>query len=114
LEGIASAFRSQYDEMLALGVRPRARLVGAGNGIRRNPLLGQLLSEALALPIVTPLHAEEAAFGAALVATVAVGELPGLAAARRPPSRSEAPGPVAPAAPPPAARSARARTVGPA
>jgi ribulose kinase len=50
-------------------------LIGSGNGIRRNPLLADLLGSAFELPLVYPLHTEEAAHGAAMLATVAAGEL---------------------------------------
>ncbi|MGZ4411021.1 MAG: FGGY-family carbohydrate kinase, partial [Gaiellaceae bacterium] len=60
-----------YEGLLEAGLRPRRRLVGSGNAIRRNPLFGEMLASAFAMPLVTPRHAEEAAFGAALLAAVA-------------------------------------------
>ena len=83
LEGVAETFWSIYDEMQAVGLKPRARLVGSGNGIRRNPLLARILAARFAMPLAMPQHAEEAATGAALLAAVATGELPDLAAAGR-------------------------------
>jgi sugar (pentulose or hexulose) kinase len=75
LEGMARTFHDLYGNMLAVGLAPRTRLVGAGNGIRRNPLLIELLSDAFALPLVTPRHTEEAAHGAAMLAAVSTREL---------------------------------------
>ena len=46
--------------------------------------IAAILADALGLPLVRPAHAEEAAFGAALLATTATGEHTDLAAARRP------------------------------
>jgi sedoheptulokinase len=74
LEGMADTFLTLYSEMQANGLRPRTRLIGSGNCLRRNPLLAASLSDRFGLPLVTPRHTEEAAFGAALLASVAVGE----------------------------------------
>jgi sugar (pentulose or hexulose) kinase len=74
LEGMAIAFHALYEAMLAAGARPRQRLIGAGNGMRRNPLLARIVAERFALPLATPRHTEEAAVGAALLASVAAGE----------------------------------------
>jgi sedoheptulokinase len=63
--------------------RACARLVGAGNGVRENPVLAGIIGEAFGLPLAVPAHREEAAFGAALTAAVGVGILPDLAAAGR-------------------------------
>jgi len=46
--------------------------VGSGNAIRKSPVLQQYLSELFGLPIRIPKHLEEAAFGAALLAAVAI------------------------------------------
>jgi sedoheptulokinase len=75
LEGMARTFHDLYGNMLAVGLPARARLVGAGNGVRRNPLLVDLLRDTFDLPLVSPRHTEEAAHGAAMLAAVAVGEL---------------------------------------
>lgn len=73
LEGIVEQFRLMYREMEALGAGGRTRLIGAGNGIRKNPLLQEILSEAFGMQMQTPAHTEEAAFGAALLAAVGGG-----------------------------------------
>jgi len=80
-EGMAETFWSAYVEMQAKGLEPRQRLVGSGNGIRRNPLLAHILAERFGLPLVTPVHTQEAAYGAALLAAVAAGAVPSLSAA---------------------------------
>ena len=72
---MARTFHDLYGNMLAVGLTPRTRLIGAGNGIRRNQLLIDLLSDAFALPLVTPRHTEEAAHGAAMLAAVSTREL---------------------------------------
>jgi sugar (pentulose or hexulose) kinase len=81
LEGMARAFRTGYDHIARSLSRPCTRLVGAGNGLRENPLLAQLVSEAFGVPIQVPAHREEAAYGAALLAAVGAGLFPDLAAA---------------------------------
>ena len=80
LEGMAEAFATLY-QGLAVALGPREQLVGAGNGIRRNPLLRELLAEAFGLPLAVPAWGEEAAVGAAMSAAVGVGALPDWAAA---------------------------------
>jgi len=80
LEGMAEAFAT-LSQGLAEALGPRERLVGAGNGIRRNPLLQALLAEAFGLPLTVPAWGEEAAVGAAMSAAVGVGALPDWAAA---------------------------------
>jgi sugar (pentulose or hexulose) kinase len=81
LEGMARTFRDSFELLVRqTGLRP-ARLVGSGNGIRENPLLARLIGEAFGLPLEVPVHREEAAFGAALLAAVGVGIFPDLAAA---------------------------------
>ncbi len=45
-----------------------ATLVASGNGVRKNPVLREILAGMFGLPLVLPAHTEEAAFGAALFA----------------------------------------------
>jgi sugar (pentulose or hexulose) kinase len=73
LEGVAEQFRLMYGEMERLGAGGRTRLIGAGNGIRKNPLLREILADAFGMRMRTPAHREEAAFGAALLAAVGDG-----------------------------------------
>lgn len=68
LAGIVTELHDYYREM---GVC-RARLVGSGNGLRRNPALARLAETAFGLPLVLPDREEEACLGAALVAARAL------------------------------------------
>jgi len=79
----AEAFHDLYGQMPAAGLTPRKRLIGVGSGIRRNPVLAEILSATFGVPLVTPVHTEEAAYGAALLAAVGTGALPGPAEAGR-------------------------------
>src|SRR5262249_21970703 len=81
LEGMARAFRAGHDVVARAANRRWSRLVGAGNGLRENPLLARLVAEALEMPLAVPIQREEAAFGAALLAAVGAGVFPDLAAA---------------------------------
>ncbi|HEX5270471.1 MAG TPA: FGGY family carbohydrate kinase [Gemmataceae bacterium] len=81
LEGMARAFRGGYDAIGRLGGGGKSRLVGAGNGLRENPVLARCVADEFGLPLSVPLHHEEAAFGAALTAAVGAGLFPDLPAA---------------------------------
>jgi sugar (pentulose or hexulose) kinase len=81
LEGMARAFRSGYDAITGQTGRRAQSLVGAGNGLRENPLLADIVAGAMELPLLFPRHRAEAAFGAALVAAVGCGACPNLASA---------------------------------
>ena len=48
-------------------------LAASGNAVRCNPVLCEILSEVFGLPILIPREQEEAAFGAAMTAAIAVG-----------------------------------------
>ncbi len=83
LEGMARTFAASRDRIAQVhGAAPTA-LVGAGNGIRANPLLARILAERFGLPLRVPAHREEAAYGAALLATVRAGLFPDLPSAGR-------------------------------
>jgi sugar (pentulose or hexulose) kinase len=82
LEGMARSFVDGYEAIAKLGP-PCHRLVGAGNGLRANPVLAQAVAEEFGLPLAFPRHREEAAFGAALLAAVGAGLSPDVAAAGR-------------------------------
>ncbi len=75
LEGVAATFHDLYTTMQAVGVTPRTRLLGSGNGIRNNPLLAAILQDRFGMPLVSPTHREEAAHGAALLAAIATDAL---------------------------------------
>jgi sugar (pentulose or hexulose) kinase len=83
LEGMARTFGRGRDLIARHADQDWMRLVGAGNGLRENPVLAQIVSEELALPLAFPVHREEAACGAALLAAVGTGIFPDLAAAGR-------------------------------
>ena len=84
LEGMARALKSGHEAVarLAGGVRPQ--LVGAGNGVRENPLLARLVEEEFGRLLQVPHHREEAAYGAALLAGVGAGIFPDVASAGGP------------------------------
>jgi sugar (pentulose or hexulose) kinase len=73
LEGLTEQFAQLYDEMDRMGVGGRTKLVGAGNGIRKNLLLRSILEDRFGMVMEVPVHTEEAAFGAALMGTVSNG-----------------------------------------
>lgn len=58
------------------------RLVGSGNGLRKNRLLQRIFSDAFAMPMLIPLYEEEAAYGVALLSQVALGAHASLEAAQ--------------------------------
>lgn len=69
LEGIA---RELFDMYSASGVVKKS-IVCSGNGVRFNPALRKIVREMFGSEILLPAFEEEAAFGAALAASVAVG-----------------------------------------
>lgn len=72
LEGMAELFYRFYEQMLPVSGR-RQLVVGAGNGIRRNPVLASILAARFGSPLSLPAWEEEATAGAALGAAVTVG-----------------------------------------
>jgi sugar (pentulose or hexulose) kinase len=83
LEGMARTFAASRQLLAGLAGRAPGTLVGAGNGVRANPLLARLIAREFGLPLRVPAHREEAAFGAALLAAVRTGAAADLAAAGR-------------------------------
>lgn len=73
LEGLARSLLEGCDLLQGATGQPRSRLVGAGNGLRRNAVLSHIVAEAFGMPLRVPTHREEAAYGAALVAGVGAG-----------------------------------------
>lgn len=72
LEGIVGELAE-----LAFSIRtPVNNLVGAGNALRKNPLLQQLCEKRFGIPLRMPEYREEAAVGAALYAAVSSKALP--------------------------------------
>lgn len=78
LEGLIAEFVDHYVAMQRNGLSPRTWLIGSGNGLRRNPILQRIAAHAFGLPLRIPIHQEEAAYGAALVAAVADGQFSSL------------------------------------
>jgi sedoheptulokinase len=56
-------------------------MAGSGNGLRLNPALREVFQRKIEMRMRVPVHGEETSFGAALIAGVASGALPDLAAA---------------------------------
>ena len=81
LEGMATIFYESYLAIAEALAAPRLQLVGAGNGLRQNPLLANIIAERFGVPMMLPSHCEEAAFGAALMAALGLGLLPNREAA---------------------------------
>jgi len=78
LEGVAEQVRLHYADMLGGGMKPRRQLICTGNGVRRNSLLAEILSNAFQMPLRVTVSTEESAFGAALLAAVGSGEFASL------------------------------------
>jgi sugar (pentulose or hexulose) kinase len=83
LEGMARTFRRGYEVMTRDRHCGCQRLIGAGNGLRENPLLARIIADAFELPLRLPRHREEAGYGAALLAAVGAGIFPDLSSAGR-------------------------------
>lgn len=83
LEGMARALREGAGQIEKNLPARREIVVGAGNGIRENPLFASILARELGRPVLVPHQREEAAYGAAIVAAVGAGLLPDFAAARQ-------------------------------
>jgi sugar (pentulose or hexulose) kinase len=83
LEGMAAVFLRGRREIETVLGKPRGHLVGAGNGMRENTVLARIVSDEFGMPLDMTNHREEAAFGAALVASVGLGILPSREAAAK-------------------------------
>ena len=66
IRGILEELYLQYAKMCELTGKKAARLVGSGNGLRRNPLMQAMAEEMFGLELKVPEYQEEAACGAAL------------------------------------------------
>lgn len=67
LEGMARSLRDGYAAVERITGRSQSQLIAAGNGLRENPLLADIVSQAFGLPMVFTGHREEAAYGAAVM-----------------------------------------------
>ncbi len=68
LEGIAEEL-AQFYEAMAQSQGRAAVLIGSGNGLRKNSLLQEIVSRRFGLPLRLPMWQEEAAIGAAMIAS---------------------------------------------
>jgi len=74
LEGMVQEFRKAWQQIAeVIGNEDRSSLVGAGNGLRENALLSQIVADDFGISPRVTAHREEAAFGAALIAGVGTG-----------------------------------------
>lgn len=81
VNGIAAGMETFYRLASTVDPWPAQRIIATGNAVRRNPPLTQRISDVIGLPIDAPVHREEAAYGAALLAGVQTGLWSDLAAA---------------------------------
>ena len=68
LEGICGELYNFYSNFCKLLKNKPTKLVGSGNGVRKNKLLADIFSQKFDMPLRIPLYEEEAAFGCALAA----------------------------------------------
>jgi sugar (pentulose or hexulose) kinase len=73
LQGIADGMHWFYDHAGAHRPAALRRIVGSGNGLRTNPLLVEIISRTFEREVWLPMHHEEAAYGAALLAGSTTG-----------------------------------------
>ncbi len=78
LLGILKELQQEYDRMCMEAGKKAYRLVGSGNGIRKNPLMQKLAEEMFGMKMEIPVYQEEAACGAALHALWVSGRVNGL------------------------------------
>ncbi|MDC7291839.1 FGGY family carbohydrate kinase [Blautia schinkii] len=75
ITGILEELLEMYRQMCAMTGTAASKLVGSGNGIRRNPLMRELAEELFGMPMDIPVCQEEAAYGAALQSLAAAGKV---------------------------------------
>ena len=73
IQGILEELYEMYEKMCEATGKKATKLVGSGNGIRKNKLMQELAEEMYGMKIEIPLYQEEAAYGAALYSLVAAG-----------------------------------------
>lgn len=73
IQGILDELHEMYEKMCEATGKKATKLVGSGNGIRKNKLMQELAEEMYGMEIAIPLYQEEAAYGAALYSLVAAG-----------------------------------------
>ena len=72
LKGISGELHGFYENFCKLLRHKPTKLVGSGNGIRKNKLLADIFSKQFGMPLQIPLYEEEAAFGCAFAAYAAL------------------------------------------
>jgi sugar (pentulose or hexulose) kinase len=83
LRGIAQGMYSFYEGAGSSRPERLDRIIGSGNGLRKNPLLVRAISQQFNRPVWFPAHTQEAAYGAALLAGASTGLWSNLEAAGR-------------------------------
>lgn len=76
IAGILEELHGQYVKMCELTGKKAVRMVGSGNGIRRNPLMRRMAEEIFGLKMELPKYREEAAYGAALCMAGTIADKP--------------------------------------
>lgn len=72
----AGLLKGMAEELYEMYVRMGAscgRIIGSGNGIRKNPVLREWIEDIFGIKMLIPVHVEEACFGAAVFSLVAAG-----------------------------------------
>jgi sugar (pentulose or hexulose) kinase len=83
LRGIAQGMYTFYEAAGDGAPAHLDRIIGSGNGLRKNPLLVREISRRFSRPVWFPAHTQEAAYGAALLAGASTGLWPDLETAGR-------------------------------
>ena len=73
IQGVLDELHEMYVQMCEATGKKATKLVGSGNGIRKNKLMQELAEEMYGMKMEIPLYQEEAAYGAALYSLVAAG-----------------------------------------
>jgi sugar (pentulose or hexulose) kinase len=73
LQGIAAGMKWFYDNAGDQQPQSIQRIIGSGNGLRKNPLLVEIIEREFERPVLLPSHEEAAAYGTALLAGSTVG-----------------------------------------
>ncbi len=83
IAGIIEELQGYYEKMVKLTGRRAKKLVGSGNGLRRNPLMKRVSEELFGMPMDIPKGWEDAAYGAALSALAGTGVVSSLKEAQQ-------------------------------
>lgn len=72
LQGISDELYGMYKHIQQMDDSRKDRLIGSGNGIRKNPELRRILEHTFNMQLYVPKNSEEAAYGAALYGATAI------------------------------------------